>query len=113
MRFGDFQKPVPTQRLDFYHLPKEETKLTSRDLDLIRTLKTILISEHTDTFSSDTLRKFGLDRYFPDKAHGIGGYFARLKVNKKTVQVGWIRSTFPSNHGRKIREYQFVEEGRL
>ena len=113
MRFDDSQKSVPPQRLDFYHLPKEEATLTVRDHDLIRTLKTILISEHTDTFSSDTLRRFGLDRYFPDKAHGIGGYFARLKVNKKAVQVGWIRSTFPSNHGRKIREYQFTEEGRL
>ena len=113
MRFGDSHEVLASQRLDFYHLPKEEAKLTSRDHDLIRTLKTILIAEHTDRFSSDTLRRFGLDRYFPDKAHGIGGYFARLKVNKKVIQVGWVRSTFPSNHGRHIREYQFTEEVRL
>jgi hypothetical protein len=99
-----------SQRLDFYHLLKDQKQLTTRDLDLIKTMKTLLTFEHSSTFSSDTFRRFGFDRYFPDKAHGVGGWFARLKANKKAVEVGEIRSTFPSNHGRKIRVYAFVEK---
>lgn len=100
---------VPEPRLDFYHLPEDQKQLSTRDLDLIKTMKTLLAFEHTTTFSSDTFRRFGLDRYFPDKQHGLGGWFARLKVNKKAVEVGWIRSSYPSNHGRLIRLYKFVE----
>ena len=99
-----------SQRLDFYHLPKTQKQLTPRDLDLIKTMKTLLAYEHSSTFSSDTFRRFGFDRYFPDTAHGVGGWFARLKANGKAVEVGWTRSTFPSNHGRKIRVYQFIEK---
>lgn len=99
-----------SQRLDFYHLPKDQKELSTRDLDLIKTMKTLLAFEHKSTFSSDTFRRFGFDRYFPDKQHGLGGWFARLKVNKKAVEVGWERSTFPSNHGRKICVYEFTEK---
>ena len=99
-----------TQRLDFYHLPKDQKLLTTRDHDLIRTLKTILQIEQSQTFTSDTLRLYGLDRFFPDKTHGIGGFFARLKVNGKAVEVGWVRSTCPTNHGRQIRKYCFATE---
>jgi hypothetical protein len=100
-----------TQRLDFYHLPKDQKLLTTRDHDLIRTLRTILQIEQSQTFTSDTLRLYGLDRFFPDKIHGIGGFFARLKANGKALDVGFTRSTFPSNHGRQIRKYRFADEG--
>jgi hypothetical protein len=98
-----------TQRLDFYHLPEDQKALTHQDCNVMRTLRTNLKLDHLETFSSDMLRLYGLDRFFPDKAHGIGGFFARLKANGKALEVGWIRSTFPSNHGRMIREYKFTE----
>lgn len=98
-----------SERLDFYRLPKDLAKLTSRDFDLVKTLRTILTIEQSETFTSDTLRHYGLDRFFPDKVHGIGGFFARLKATNRIVEVGFTRSTFPSNHGRKIRRYQFAE----
>jgi len=97
-----------SSRLDNYHLPKETAKLTVTDQDLIRTLKTLCRIDCLDTFSSDDFRMYGLDRYVRDKAHGIGGVFARWKVNGVIKETGkWKRSTLPSNHGRKIRVYQW------
>ena len=99
------------QRLDFYHLPEDQKQLATRDHDLIKTLHTILKLEKSETFTSDTIRDYGLDRHFADTAHGIGGFCARLKVNKIVVEVGWTRSKRASNHGRQIRKYQFIQQG--
>jgi hypothetical protein len=100
------------QRRDVYHLPAEAKRLTQQDQDFVRTLKTACQIDEVETFSSDTFRMLGLDRFLVDKEHGIGGVFARLKANGIIEEVGWTRSSFPSNHGRKIRVYKFLEGGK-
>jgi hypothetical protein len=52
---------------------------------------------------------YGLDRFIGDKAHGIGGFFAKIVANDEVVQVGWERSALPSNHGRMVRKYRWKE----
>jgi len=98
------------QRLDTYHLP--DRTFTLKEQDMVTTFRSLCnIDEHT-TFSSDTFRMYGLDRFIMDKAHGIGGFFAKLVANGLVVQTGWTRSTLPSNHGRMIRTYGWVNEAK-
>jgi len=92
--------------MTYMQLPKEHRNLTERDHDLIKTLRTHCRHEGESTFTSDTFRMLGLDR-FVDNKHGIGGFFAKLLANKYAEQVDWTRSVLPSNHGRKIRVYKW------
>ena len=95
--------------MSYMQLPDEQRELTQRDHDLIKTLRTHCRQEGASTFSSDTFRMLGLDR-FVDTKHGIGGFFAKLVANKHATQVDWTRSVLPSNHGRKIRVYKWNAE---
>jgi len=83
--------------------------LTERELDLIRTLKHICEIDNTNKFSSDTLRLHNLDRFFEDKQHDIGAFFAKMQHQKISKKVGRTRSILPSNHIREIRVYEFTE----
>ena len=94
------------KRLDAYHLP--DRMFTLKERELVKTFKTLCNIDGHTTFSSDTFRMYGLDRFIVDKAHGIGGFFAKLVANGLVVQVGWVRSCLPSNHGRMIRTYRWV-----
>jgi hypothetical protein len=80
-----------------------------RERDVLRTLRTILAMEHRTTFSADDIFLFGLDRFFPDKVHGIGGFFAKLQHQGIIKVVGHRRSVRGTNHLREIRLYSFAE----
>lgn len=82
---------------------------TDREADIVRTLKTVLAMEHRSTFSADDIFLFGLDRFFPDKVHGIGGFFAKLQHQGIITVAGHKRSIRGSNHLREIRLYVFAE----
>jgi hypothetical protein len=86
-----------------------EAKLTVRETDLWRRFEAWLNIEAKKQFSSDDLRRiFGkhLQEFFRDSQHGIGGFFAIAVKLRMIREVGWIRSTVPTNHGRKIRLYE-------
>jgi hypothetical protein len=85
--------------------------VSDRDLDVLRTLHTTCELEKRTSFTADDIFLLQLDRFFPDVAHGVGGFFARLQHNGLIEQVGWKRSTRPSNHLRQIREYKLTEKG--
>ena len=105
------QNTTLNHRRDTYHLPRQQAKLTPVDLDLIRTFKTLCRLDNLQTFTSDDFRMYGLDRYLKDKAHGIGGTFARWIVNGVIVETGlWRRSGLASNHGRKVRVYRWSQK---
>lgn len=95
------------QRLDVYHLP--DKTLTVKDNDMLRTFKTLTGLDRLLEFSSDDFRLYGLDRFIVDKAHGIGGFFAKLKANGLIVEVRWKRSSVPTNHGRRIPVWRWKE----
>lgn len=84
--------------------------LTARDADILRTLRTVCTIEKRNTFSADDIFLFGLDRFFEDKIHGLGAFFAKLQHQKLIEPVGTKRSTRESNHQRVIRVYAFVEK---
>ena len=84
--------------------------LNARDLDVLRTLKTLCKLENRNTFNADDLFLLQLDRFFSDKQHDIGSWFARLQHHKKIEAVGYVRSKRVSNHLREIRVYAFVEK---
>jgi len=60
------------------------------------------------SFSADTFRMFGFDKFIVDPQHGIGSFFAKLVKNGDAVKVGWVPSEFASNHRRAIRLYEWV-----
>jgi len=82
--------------------------LSARDVDVLRSLRTHCAIENRETFSADDIYLLNLDRFFEDKVHGIGGFFAKLQYLGKIRAVGRKRSTRPSNHQREIRVYAFV-----
>lgn len=84
--------------------------LTARDADVLRTLRTNCTIEKRSTFSADDIFLFGLDRFFEDKVHDIGAFFAKLQHQKLIEKVTTKRSTRESNHDRVIRVYAFVEK---
>lgn len=88
-----------TQAFDF--------NLTEKDMDLIRTFKTLLKLDKKTEFSSDDFRAYQLDRFIWDKQHGIGSFFAKLSHNKITEHVGFTRSQISSNNGHTIRTYRW------
>ena len=59
------------------------------------------------TFSSDTFRMYGFDKFIQDKQHGIGTFFAKLVKNGDVNKVGHTRSELASNHSRQIRLYEW------
>jgi len=84
--------------------------LSARDVDVLRTLRTNLRIENRKTFSADDIFLLNLDRFFEDKVHGVGGFFAKLQHLGKIEAVGRKRSVRPSNHLREIRVYAFVSK---
>ena len=90
-------------------LPKAQRQLRPWEHIVINRLRRYCEDEGLTEFSSDTFRLLNLQQ-FVTGSHGIGGFFARLKHNKVVEEVGWVRSVIPSNHGRKIRVYEWTEE---
>ncbi len=84
--------------------------LTARDIDVYRTLKTLCKLEGRNTFSADDIFLLQLDRFFTDKQHEIGSWFARLQHHGKIEAVGYVRSKRASNHMRQVRIYAFLEQ---
>jgi hypothetical protein len=84
--------------------------LNKRDMDILRTLDTIMKIENRKTFSADDIFLYGLDRFFPDKVHGIGGWFAKQQHHGNIRRCGTRRSVRPSNHLRRISAFERCEE---
>ena len=84
--------------------------LSARDVDILHTLRTVCTLENRATFSADDLFLLGLDRFFEDRAHSVGGWFARCQHHGLIEPVGYRRSTRPSNHLRMIRNFTFTEK---
>ncbi len=82
----------------------------TRELDLIRTFKTLTKIDNLTQFSSDDFRMYGLDRFIKDRQHGIGGFFAKLVKNKIVRQVGHKHSVVPSSHFHEIKVYEWNME---
>jgi hypothetical protein len=94
--------------------PFDLDKITWREKDVLKTLKTIMTLEHRTTFTADDLGKYGFDRYFPKskdgKAHGKGAFCAKHLRGGTIQEMGWTRSKADGNRDRKIRVYAFVEK---
>lgn len=96
-------------RKDSFHLPKIQATLTSKDSDLLRSFRALCTANKLSEFSSDDFRMYGLDRFTVDKAHELGGLFAKWKVNGIIEDTGKRkRSVLPQNHGREIKVYKWV-----
>jgi len=87
-----------------------DVELSTRDMDILRTLKTVCQIENRATFSADDLWLLGLDRFFEDKIHGIGGFFAKLQHQGLIKCVGRKRSVRATSRLREIRVYSFAEK---
>ena len=87
--------------------------LSARDADILRTLRTVCTIEKRNTFSADDIFLFGLDRFFEDKIHGVGAFFAKLQHQKLIEKVTTKRSTRESNHMRQIWVYAFAEKEKV
>ena len=88
------------------------TPMTPREQNLLRTLRTHLYLEKQDTFTVDTLRMLGFDRYMPlDKQnrHNYGSFFIKLKHFKEAEPCGWKPSEAESNHGRKVQVWRIKQ----
>ena len=87
-------------------------ELEKGDIDLIRTFHTLTTTiDKLETFTSDHFRMYGLDNFLRgDPKHAIGGFFARMKKNKLTCQVGWERSLKRTNKLRTIRSWKWNHE---
>lgn len=94
-----------------YRLPPEQAAMTPKDHNLLRSFRALCRVDQLEEFCSDDFRMYGLDRFIADKQHGIGGFFAKLKVNGFAEEVGWRRSVKPENHGRRIRVYRWKVGG--
>lgn len=84
--------------------------LSARDVDVLRALRTSCKIEHRSTFTADDVYLLGLDRFFEDKIHGVGGFFAKLQHLGLIREVDRKRSTRPSNHQRKVSVFVFTEK---
>lgn len=84
--------------------------ITARDVDVLRTLHTVCKLEGRNTFSADDIFLLQLDRFFKDKTHDVGAWFARMQHHRKIEPVGYVRSKRASNHMRQVRLYLFVEK---
>ncbi len=83
----------------------------ARDADVLRSLKRLLKDDNLNQFSADDIFLFGLDRFFSDKVHDIGGWFASALHFKLIRKAGFRkRSVRPSSHMRLIEVYVFVEK---
>jgi hypothetical protein len=85
-----------------------DLKLTAREKDVWKTFCTLLKIDKHETFSSDTFRMYGLDRFF-SSSHSIGGLFSKQLQNHKIIETGRTRSTIPSNNHREIRIFKLTE----
>lgn len=101
VQLSDFEKRLKTI----------DTKLTPKEEDLLRTFRTLCRIDGRLTFSSDTFRMYGLDRFLNDSQHGIGGLFAIWKKLGFIEKVGMTRSQIKSNHLREIKLYRFTDKG--
>ena len=95
-------------------MPQQQTNfdfsLTEKDRDLLRSFKRLLELDGKTEFSSDDFRMYGLDRFLKDKAHGIGGLFAKWKHQRQIVDTGKTkRSVLPSNNLRRISVYKWKD----
>ena len=92
--------------------PNFDSHLTPLDERNFKAFRTLLTLDKLTEFSSDDFRRYGLDRFIADKAHGIGVFFGKLKANGLVERVGYVRSELASNHGREIKTYQLTPKGK-
>ena len=60
---------------------------------------------HDLKISSDLFRILRIDRSIKDKQHGIGAFFRWLIEQGYLEHIGYVRSTYGNNHGRRIGQY--------
>lgn len=86
-------------------------KLTQNEQALLTTFHCRCVVEGITEFSSDTFRKYELDRaLYGDPIHAIGLLFCKAKHFRLIEEIGRKRSEIPSNHGREIRRYKWKEK---
>jgi len=84
---------------------------TPRDADVLCSLKTHLKLEGRTEFCADDLYLANLDRFFKDKVHEIGGWFASALHYGYIVRTGKEKpSTRPSNKSRRVDVCTFAEK---
>jgi hypothetical protein len=83
-----------TQLFDF--------SLTDADIDLTREFMMCMTDDGKEYFTTDDLRRHGLDRNFSDPAHEVGAFWAKLVANGVIVAVGEEPSVIGSNNKRKV-----------
>ena len=86
--------------------------LTPRETDLLKTLRTHMRLEAETTFTVDTLRQLGYDRYMPlDKAgnRNYGSFMVKLKYYEHAEPCGWTASVAEANHGRKVQVWKMKQ----
>jgi len=76
----------------------------------VKTFHTLCKVDKREQLSSDHFRMYQLDRFFRDKAHGIGGFFAKMLLQKLVRIVGRTSSRLDSNNSREIKIYEWTEE---
>ena len=84
--------------------------ITQRELDLYRTLQTHLTLSKTDTFTTDTLRQLGFDRFMQKDKRGhvnYGTLIIKWKLNRLIEPTGeTVCSALDSNHSRRIMKWK-------
>jgi len=84
--------------------------ITKRELDLYRTLQTHLTLGKTDTFTTDTLRQLGFDRFMQKDKRGhinYGTLIYKWKLNRLIEATGeTVCSALDSNHSRRIMKWK-------
>jgi hypothetical protein len=90
---------------------KLDTKLTQLEHQLIQKLHCHLTVEMKTKFTSDDFRMLGLDRFVVgDPSKAIGLLFWKIKQNGIAEDTGErTASIIPSNHGREIKVWKFLE----
>jgi hypothetical protein len=105
------QRGTPTMTQQSFSEPLPEP-LSNQDREMLAILHMALKFKKADTFSSDTLRMLGFDKYMMKDSQGrvnYGVWFRKLSYQGLAEKCGWTRSTLNSNHGRQIQEWKLKQ----
>jgi len=86
--------------------------LSQREQDLLKTLRTHMHLEAMQTFTVDTLRMLGFDRYMPldrDGRRNYGSMMVKWHYNGLAEPCGWQSSVAEANHGRKVQVWKMKQ----
>jgi hypothetical protein len=98
------------QKMTQESLSHFDIRLTSKDEQTLKAFQALLKLDKIEHFSSDDFRRYQLDRFIPDKQHGIGSFFGKLTKNKLAIPYGFTSSQIESNHNRTIKIYRWNNE---